>query len=123
MDRNYRVDFYKKDNGSYPAEEYINSLDDKMAAKVYWTLGLLEKYGIELREPYSKSVGEGIFELRIKVSTNIARVLYFFYVNKRIVATHGFTKKTQKTPQPEIEKAKAYRKEFLKREAHSNENS
>ena len=40
----------------------------------------------------------GIFELRAKVGTDISRVLYFFYYEGRIVLTHGFIKKTQRTP-------------------------
>ena len=48
----------------------------------------------------------GIFELRAKVGTDISRVLYFFYYEGRIVLTHGFIKKTQRTPAGEIEKAK-----------------
>ena len=59
---------------------------------------LLAKNGSELREPYSKHLGDGIFELRAKVSSDITRVLYFFVIGKKIVLTNGFIKKTQKTP-------------------------
>ena len=76
---------------------------------------MLEQYGNQLREPYSKSLGDGIFEIRAKVGTDITRVLYFFYYEGRIILTHGFVKKTQKTPPSEIERAKQYRKEFLER--------
>ena len=58
----------------------------------------------------------GIFELRAKVGSDISRVLYFFVVGKKIVITNGFIKKTQKTPNNEIELAKKYRNEFLNRE-------
>ena len=43
------------------------------------------------------------------------RILYFFYVDKHIILTNGFVKKTQKTPQQEIEKAKGYRRDYLAR--------
>ena len=46
---------------------------------------------------------------------NVSRVLYFFYVDQRIVLTNGFIKKTQKTPPQEIEKAKKYRADYLSR--------
>ena len=72
--------------------------------------------GYELREPYSKHLDEGIFELRAKVGSDISRVLYFFIVGRKVVLTNGFIKKTQKTPPSEIEKAKEYRKEYLNRE-------
>lgn len=76
---------------------------------------LLEEKGNQLREPYSKALKDGIFELRAKVGSDISRVLYFFYYEGRIILTHGFIKKTQKTPQSEIEKAKQYRKDFFER--------
>ena len=57
----------------------------------------------------------GIFELRAKVGTDISRVLYFFYYEGRIVLTHGFIKKTQRTPAGEIEKAKNYRRDYIER--------
>lgn len=57
----------------------------------------------------------GIFELRAKVGTDISRVLYFFYYEGRIVLTHGFIKKTQRTPADEIEKAKKYRRDYIER--------
>ena len=57
----------------------------------------------------------GIFELRAKVGTDISRVLYFFYYEGRIVLTHGFIKKTQRTPASEIEKAKKYRRDYIER--------
>ena len=66
----------------------------------------MEEYGSELREPYSKYLEDGIFELRGKVGNNISRVMYFFYVGNRIILTNGFIKKTQKTPRKELELAK-----------------
>ena len=57
----------------------------------------------------------GIFELRAKVGTDISRVLYFFYYEGRIVLTHGFIKKTQRTPAGEIEKAKKFIIYYLER--------
>ena len=59
---------------------------------------------------------DGIFELRAQSGNNISRVLYFFFVGNKIILTHGFIKKTQKTPREEIDKAKAYRKDFYKQE-------
>ena len=54
-------------------------------------------------------------KLRAKVGTDISRVLYFFYYQGRIILTHGFVKKAQKTPPSELEKAKKYRKDFIER--------
>lgn len=52
---------------------------------------------------------------RIKSSSDISRILYFFFVGDKAVLTNGFVKKTQKTPRKEIEKAKTYRKDYLRR--------
>ena len=76
---------------------------------------ILEEAGNTLREPYSKYVRDGIFELRIKVSSNITRILYFFYIDKRIILTNGFVKKTDKTPDNEIVKALSYKTDFIER--------
>jgi phage-related protein len=116
MDKKYTVSFFEKEEGVFPAEEFINSLETKMSAKMYRTLEMLEQNGPELRAPYSKHLDDGIFEVRAKVASNITRVLYFFYVDKHIIATHGFVKKTQKTPPGEIDRAKLCRNTFLERE-------
>lgn len=80
--------FYKKDDGTEPAKEFLDGLDNKMRAKMIRTVELLRDYGYELREPYSKHLNDGIFELRAKVSTDITRVLYFlFWVGKLYLRT------------------------------------
>lgn len=111
----FEVEFYETMSGVQPAKEFLKSLDVKMRAKMVSTIAILQENGYELREPYSKHLSEGIFELRAKVGSDITRVLYFFYVDRHIILTNGFVKKTAKTPQNEIEKAKKYRADYLKR--------
>lgn len=81
-----------------------------MQAKIFRMLELLELKGNTLREPYSKELDDGIFELRIKQSSNITRILYFFVIGKKVILTNGFVKKTEKTPKREITLAKKRRK-------------
>ena len=76
----FEVNFYYKADGSCPVRDFLDTLDDKMLAKLLGTISLLETNGTQLREPYSKSLGDGIFELRAKQSSNITRILYFFVV-------------------------------------------
>lgn len=90
-----------------------------MGAKVLLVIALLSDNGYELREPYSKPLGDGIFELRAKVGSDISRVLYFFVVRRQAILTNGFVKKTQKTPIAEIERAKKYRTEFIRRKENN----
>lgn len=111
----FEVEFYEKANGEQPAKEFMLSLDKKLRAKLADTVMILQDNGYELREPYSKHISEGIFELRAKQGSDITRVMYFFYVDRHIILTNGFIQKTQKTPQSEIEKAKRYRADYLKR--------
>lgn len=112
----FKAEFFKKQDGTKPAKEFLLSQDEKMKAKLFGLVDILEEKGNQLRLPYSEHLGDGIFEIRAKVGSDISRVLYFFYYEGRIILTNGFVKKTQKTPPGEIEKAKKYRKEFLERE-------
>lgn len=115
---NFEVIFYNKEDGTEPAKEFILSLDTKMRAKMLRTVEFLQNNGPELREPYSKPLNDGIFELRAKVGSDISRVLYFFVIGRKVILTNGFIKKTQKTPPSEIEKAKRYKADYLSREEH-----
>lgn len=111
----FTVVAYEKENGEVPVENFLNSLDVKMRAKMFGMIGLLQEKGNQLREPYSKHLDDGIFELRCKVGSNITRVLYFFYYEGQIVLTNGFVKKTQKTPKDEIKLAKDRRADYIER--------
>ena len=51
------IDFYVTESGKCPVEEFIKSLEPKMYAKVLRTIDLLETNGMDLREPYSKAIG------------------------------------------------------------------
>ena len=115
MAQKFDVLFYDKPDGSEPAKEFLDSLDIKMRAKLVKEIELLAVNGPELREPYSKAIGDSIFELRAKVGSAISRVLYFFFVGHKIILTNGFIKKTNKTPPGEKEKAIKYRAEYLSR--------
>lgn len=111
----FEVEFYEKKDGNQPAKEFILSQEKKMIAKTLDMIKLLQDNGYQLREPYSKALEDGIFELRIKLGSNISRIMYFFYVDQHIILTNGFIKKTQKTPRREIEKAMEYREDYLSR--------
>lgn len=118
---NFEIVFYETEKGKKPAREFLESLEPKMKAKTFSNLDILQDAGFSLREPYSKHLDDGIFELRSKVGSNISRVLYFFYVGNKIILTHGFVKKTRKTPPSEIEKAKKYRTDYRLRKDDNRE--
>ena len=109
----FTIEFYSLPDGTEPVTEFLDSLDQNMANKILREIMLLEEFGNQLREPHTKHLDDGIFELRAIYGSNITRVLFFFYYRGRIILTNGFTKKTQKTPQNEIDTAKKYRDDFL----------
>ncbi len=92
---------------------FIYEQTPKFKAKILRTVMLLQEKGVSLREPHSKSLEDGIFELRTKFGSDIARNLYFFCDGDKAIITNGFIKKGQKTPSSEIEKAKKYRKDYF----------
>ena len=107
--------YYETKEGKCPSRDFILSCDASMHAKILGNTQVLREKGNLLREPYSKHLEDGIFELRSKVGSNISRVMIFFYYNQTIVFTNGFMKKSQRTPKSEIELAKKYRKDFIER--------
>ena len=117
----FEIIFYEKEDGTMPAQDFLDSLDDKMRAKMILTVDMLKTNGNRLREPYSKTLDDGIMELRAVVGTNISRVLYFFVVGQKVILTNGFIKKTQKTPKKEITLAKKYREDYIERERKKQE--
>lgn len=116
----FEAELYETASGDCPVKEFLDEAETKMRAKTMQMIALLETKGNELREPYSKPLSDGIFELRVKIGSDISRVLYFFVAGNKIVLTNGFIKKTQKTPRAEIDRAKRYRADYLNRQ-HSNE--
>jgi phage-related protein len=108
-----------KENGESPIDDFLINLPVKMRAKAVGMISLLEEKGNLLREPYSKYLKDGIFELRCKQGSDITRVLYFFYYGNKIVLTNGFVKKTQKTPPSELRLAKRRRADYIERQGES----
>lgn len=111
----YEVDYYEDGKENKPVEQFIDGLDEKMKAKVFGRLELLEEHGALLGMPFARHLDDGIFELRTVQSNNITRILYFFVIGERVILTHGFVKKTQKTPAKEIERAKKIRADWRNR--------
>lgn len=112
------IEFYTLPDGRKPVEDFLDSLPAKMRVKAIDSLTLLEEFGNQLRLPYSKALSDGLFELRIKFSGDISRIFYFFYIGNKIIVTNGFIKKTQKTPQTELTKARKYKQDYERRHTH-----
>lgn len=91
--------------------DFINTLQDNEARKVFYVLDLL-KTQERLSEKFVKSIEDGIFELRAEYNGNIFRVFFIFDEGNIVLLFNGFQKKTQKTPRKEIEIAKRLKKEY-----------
>ena len=80
---------------------------------------LLKKHGTTLREPYVKAIkginNRGIYELRIKFSSNISRIFYFCYQQNTFILLHGIIKKSNKTPERELQRARKYKTDYERR--------
>jgi phage-related protein len=110
------VIFYRTADGRCPVEDFFDSLSGKVAQKVAWVLSLVEDLDVVPSTYFKKLVNtEEIWECRIQLGSNAYRIFCFFNGNSVVVLTHGLIKKTQKTPRREIERAEAYRRDYLQR--------
>ncbi len=85
-------------------KRWIADLEPSAYAKALRMIGLLEQWGPELGLPYSKSLGRGLFELRIYGNQPV-RVFYAFHRNRAILL-HGCIKKSHRFSQRELEQAR-----------------
>ena len=74
---------------------------------------LLTEHGPSLRMPHSRAFGDGFFEVRPRGRSGIGRAFYCFLLGKRVVVLHAFIKKTQQTPDKELNLARKRLKELL----------
>ena len=100
-------------------ERFMSELDDKTQEKVQYGL-LLLKTQDRLSAKFVKHIKDGVFELRTKYNGNIYRVFFIFDGDKVVVLFNGFQKKTQKTPDNEIEKAIRIKNEYYADKRSSN---
>lgn len=107
------VRFFMTDAGSEPVREWLKSLpaierkaigEDIKTVQLGWPLGM----------PLARNLGDGIWEVRIKLENRIVRVL-FALDQSTMVLLHGFIKKQQATPKPDLDLAKDRLKQLKRR--------
>lgn len=93
--------------------EFFEKQRDKVKAKIIWTLDLIEEVQ-KVPETYLKYMEntDGLYEIRVQLGSDIFRIFCFFDDGKLVVLANGFQKKTQKTPQKEIDKALKIKAEY-----------
>lgn len=89
----------------------METLTVKEQDKIQYGL-LLLKTQERLSAKFVKFIRDGIFELRTEYNGNIYRVFFIFDDGNIVVLFNGFQKKTQKTPDSEIEKAIKIKEEY-----------
>lgn len=111
----FTIEVFKSSSGRDYVGDFLNSLDIMSRATVESDLSELERLGTRAKEPLSKPLGNGLFELRSKTPMGNVRILYFFLKGRIILLTNGFVKKTWAIPQDEIDIARRRMKEYTQR--------
>lgn len=109
----WEVEFYETKSGRCPVRDFLGSLQAKDRVFAVRGLERLELFGPELRRPHVDYLRDNIYELRVQTPNGGLRVFYFFFDRRKIVMTHGIRKKTGQVPPAEIDRAIAYRADFL----------
>jgi phage-related protein len=113
----FSIEFYETENGASPVRQFLDELkasDPDDFAAVLAGLAKLRNRQYH-REPLSKALGDGLFELRHLGKLN-TRVLWFFVRNRRIVAVHGIRNKGQAIPARDLATARERMLDWQKRE-------
>ncbi|TDM07920.1 type II toxin-antitoxin system RelE/ParE family toxin [Macrococcus lamae] len=112
-----KIEFqYAKDSrGNEYFFDLLDSLPDKQRVALVTLISKIEKYGLQeaIKNQWVAKLDKNLYEIRSKQGSNIQRGIYFHLIKDQYVITHGFTKKTQKTPQKEINKGKLIRNKFI----------
>jgi len=108
MDKKRILFFYK-----HYFDDFYQDLSYKVQKKILWTFRIIEDLD-RVPENYLKHLEntDGLYEIRIQVGSNIYRIFCFFDSNNLVVVGHGFQKKSQKTPNKEIERAIKIKNEY-----------
>lgn len=91
--------------------------NDKVRQEIHrWPVGIAASFtriaeqiqttGPNLGMPYTRALGDGLFEIRARGAEGIGRAFFCCQIGKRVIILHGFIKKTQATPSKELATAR-----------------
>lgn len=115
----FEIIFYKDPKGKSPVEEFFLELgksNQTLLVKSRHNISKL-RYRFYHKEPLSKYIEPGLWELRVKSDSNILRILYTFKKGRIIILLHVFIKKEQKMPIAELEISRKRLKEVTREES------
>jgi len=98
---NWRIIYFNEN-----VQEQIESWPVKMRAYYARITERMIIYGPNLGMPFTRSMGNGLFEIRIRSQEGIGRAFFCTIKERRIVILHAYVKKTQKTPSKELKIAR-----------------
>lgn len=99
--------FYRTEAGGEPVREWLKRLSPEDRKRIGEDIKTVE-FGWPVGMPVCRPLGEGIYEVRTTLAQNrIARVLFYIDKKARMVLLHGFLKKTRRTPDEDLDLARA----------------
>lgn len=102
-----QVIFFRTEAGNEPVRDWLKSLTPVEDRKQIGIDIKMVEFGWPIAMPVCRPLGDGLYEVRSTLSSHrIARVLFYIDAQSRMVLLHGFIKKSQKTPQPDLELAR-----------------
>lgn len=107
--------FFRTDAGGEPLRNWLKSLPlDEDRKRIGEDIKTVE-FGWPIGMPACRPLGDGVYEVRTSLAQNrIARILFYIDKNGRMVLLHGFIKKTQKTPDEDLDLARRNKSQHQK---------
>lgn len=110
----WTIEFY-----SETVQQDIMALPKGIQGRYIHMVKRMVEHGPNMKEPHTKALGDGLFEMRLKSMEGIARVMYCTVIGRKIVMLHSFIKKSPHTPPNELETALRRMKEVIIRYANA----
>ncbi|WP_413628348.1 type II toxin-antitoxin system RelE/ParE family toxin (plasmid) [Fructilactobacillus vespulae] len=101
-------------------KKFLDSLSAKSADKLTELIKKVENHGMQEAQErqWVKKLEKNLYEIRARFGSNSNRAIYFKFKDSKFIITHGFKKKTNKTPKKEINKGIRIRNSYLKNNEH-----
>lgn len=111
------IEFYKTRGGDRPVKDFLEDLKRSNPSDFATVLKGLHRLKDKRnhKEPLSKPIGQGLFELRHVGKLN-TRVIWFFAKGRRIITVHGIRNNGQKIKKQDIATALARKQDWEERQ-------
>ncbi len=110
--RKVPVVFYRTSAGAEVVLNWLRDLSDADRAKIGQDL-MRVQFRWPVGMPLCRPLGDGLWEVRTNLSRNRIARMFFCFTEGRLVALHGFIKKSQKTPEDDLNLARKRQREFI----------